>query len=85
MSKSVSSVIKSLNDTIFQTVKNYNPNLIILGHSFEINVQTLEQIKSFDKKIRALEERLESVTNWSKIVRKVNFKKNLLEFNINKR
>ncbi|MDC0255803.1 hypothetical protein OAK75_12955 [Bacteriovoracales bacterium] len=36
--------------------------------------------QSFDKKILQLEKRLESVTNWSKMVRKVNFKKNLLEF-----
>ena len=30
---------------IYQTVKNYKPDLILLGHSYDIETETLERIK----------------------------------------
>jgi hypothetical protein len=35
--------------------------------------------KEFDKKIRPFKNNLESVTDWSKTLRKIDFKRNLLE------
>ncbi len=36
---------KYLNNMIYQTVKNYKPDLILLGHSYDIETETLERIK----------------------------------------
>ena len=36
---------KYLNNMIYQTVKNYKPDLILLGHSYDIDIETLERVK----------------------------------------
>ena len=36
---------KYLQESIIQTVKNYNPDLVLLGHADRVHVQTLEKIK----------------------------------------
>jgi len=40
-----------LNKQIIETTKNYNPDLILLGHSYNIKTETLEEIKSINKNI----------------------------------
>ena len=40
-----------LNKQIIQTARNYNPDLILLGHSYNINKDTFEEIKSFNKNV----------------------------------
>ena len=42
---------KYLNKQIVETAKNYNPDLILLGHSYNIHKETFETIKSFNKNI----------------------------------
>ena len=34
---------------IYETAKNYKPDLILLGHSYDIENETLERIKDFSK------------------------------------
>ena len=38
-----------LNTMIYETAKNYKPDLILLGHSYDIESDTLERIKDFSK------------------------------------
>ena len=40
-----------LNKQIIETSKNYNPDFILLGHSYNIYDDTFEKIKSFNKNI----------------------------------
>jgi hypothetical protein len=40
-----------LNKQIVETAKNYNPDLILLGHSYNIYKESFETIKSFNKNI----------------------------------
>ena len=40
-----------LNKQIIETARNYNPDLILLGHSYNIHKDTFETIKSFNKNI----------------------------------
>ncbi len=40
-----------LNKQIIETTKNYNPDFILLGHSYNIKNETFESIKSFNKNI----------------------------------
>ena len=40
-----------LNKQIIETTKNYNPDFILLGHSYNIQKETFEIIKSFNKNI----------------------------------
>ena len=47
--------IKYLNDLFIETVKNYNPDLIILGHSDNLDIKTFEAIKSFKKEIKIIQ------------------------------
>ena len=42
---------KYLNKQILETVKNYYPDFILLGHSYNIESDTLEKIKSLNKNI----------------------------------
>ena len=42
---------KHLNKQIVETTKNYNPDLILLGHSYNIENDTFEKIKSINKNI----------------------------------
>ena len=39
-----------LNTMIYETAKNYKPDLILLGHSYDIESDTLEKIKDLSKK-----------------------------------
>ncbi len=41
-----------LNTMLFETVKNYCPDLIILGHSDNLQIKTLEKIKQFNKDLK---------------------------------
>ena len=34
---------------IYETAKNYKPDLILLGHSYDIENETLERIKDYSK------------------------------------
>ena len=43
--------IDYLNKQIIETVKNYSPDFILLGHSYNIENSTLEQIKDHNKDI----------------------------------
>jgi len=40
-----------LNKQIIETIKNYNPDFVLLGHSYNIKKETFEEIKSFNKNI----------------------------------
>ena len=40
---------KYLNTMIYETAKNYKPDLILLGHSYDIETQTIEKIKDYSK------------------------------------
>ena len=40
-----------LNKQIVETAKNYNPDLILLGHSYNIYKESFETIKSFNKNV----------------------------------
>ena len=42
----------SLNKKIVSTVKNYNPDLLLIGHADLIYGSTLEQLKSFNKNLK---------------------------------
>ena len=44
--------VNQLNELFFNTVQNYNPDLILFGHSDNIHLETLERIKSFNKNIK---------------------------------
>ena len=37
---------------LFETVKNYSPDLLVLGHSDNLSLETLEKIKKFKKNIK---------------------------------
>ena len=43
---------QSLNKKIITTVKNYNPDLLLLGHADLIYVSTLKQLKQFNKNLK---------------------------------
>ncbi len=43
---------QSLNKKIIIAVKNYNPDLLLLGHADLINVSTLRKLKSFNKNLK---------------------------------
>jgi len=40
---------KYLNMMIYETAKNYKPDLILLGHSYDIETETIEKIKDYSK------------------------------------
>ncbi len=43
---------KSLNKKIISTVKNYNPDLLLIGHADLIYGSTLEELKTFNKNLK---------------------------------
>ena len=43
---------QSLNKKIITTVKNYNPDLLLLGHADLIDVSTLNKLKNFNKDLK---------------------------------
>jgi len=43
---------QSLNKKIITTVKNYNPDLLLLGHADLINAVTLSKLKNFNKNLK---------------------------------
>jgi len=47
--------IKYLNNLFIETVKNYSPDLIILGHSDNLDIETFEIIKSFKKDLKIVQ------------------------------
>ena len=49
---SAKSGLDFLNNMLFETVKNYSPDLIILGHSDNLKLETLAKIKQFKKDIQ---------------------------------
>lgn len=49
---SAKSGVDYLNTMLFETVKNYSPDLLVLGHSDNLNLETLEKIKKFKKNIK---------------------------------
>ena len=40
-----------LNKQIVETFKNYNPDFVLLGHSYNIHNDTFEKIKSINKNV----------------------------------
>ncbi len=46
---------KNLQHSILQTVKNYNPDIVLLGHSDRVHLDTLEKIKFINKNIKIAE------------------------------
>ena len=46
---------KNVNNKLLYTFKNYNPELIILGHADKINNHTLEIIRSINRDIKIIE------------------------------
>ena len=49
---SAKSGINYFNKMVSETVKNYSPDLVLLGHSDNINSRTLEEIKNFKKELK---------------------------------
>ena len=47
--------IKYLNNLFIETAKNYSPDLIILGHSDNLDIQSFEKIKSFKKDLKIVQ------------------------------
>ena len=46
---------KNLQKSILQTVRNYNPDIVLLGHADRIHLETIEKIKSINKDIKIAE------------------------------
>ena len=47
--------VNYLNKLFLETVKNYSPDLIILGHSDNLNIETFEQIRKMKKNIKIIQ------------------------------
>ncbi len=47
--------VNYLNKLFIETVKNYSPDLIILGHSDNLNIETFEQIKKINKNLKIIQ------------------------------
>ena len=47
--------VNYLNKLFVETVKNYSPDLIILGHSDNLNIETFEQIRKINKKLKIIQ------------------------------
>ena len=47
--------INYLNKLFIETVKNYSPDLIILGHSDNLNIETFDEIKKFKKNLKIVQ------------------------------
>ena len=46
---------KNLQKSVLQTVKNYNPDIVLLGHADRIHLETIEEIKSLNDDIKIAE------------------------------
>ena len=46
---------KNLQKSILQTVRNYNPDIVLLGHADRIHLETIEKIKSINRDIKIAE------------------------------
>ncbi len=44
--------VKQLNELFFESVQNYNPDLVLFGHSDNIYLETLEKIKNLNKNLK---------------------------------
>ena len=47
--------VNYLNKLFIETVMNYSPDLIILGHSDNLNIETFEQIKKINKNLKIIQ------------------------------
>jgi len=47
--------INYLNKLFVETVKNYSPDLIILGHCDNLNIETFEEVKRFKKNLKIIQ------------------------------
>ena len=41
---------KNLQKSVLQTVRNYNPDIVLLGHADRVHLETIEEIKQRDHK-----------------------------------
>ncbi len=46
---------KNLQKSILETVKNYNPDIVLLGHADRVHLETIEKIKYINKDIKIAE------------------------------
>ena len=44
--------VKQLNEIFYESVENYNPDLILFGHSDNINLETLDKVKTLNKNLK---------------------------------
>jgi glycosyltransferase involved in cell wall biosynthesis len=44
--------VEYLNKLLYESVQNYNPDLILLGHTDNLKIETLDKIKNFNKNIK---------------------------------
>ena len=54
---------KSFNNTILRTVKSFNPDLIILGHTDRISIKTFEKIRTIKKDIKIIKIFIDSISD----------------------
>ena len=54
---------KSFNKAIINKVKLFNPDLIVLGHTDRINIETFEKIRSFNNEIKIIKIFIDSISN----------------------
>ena len=47
--------INFLNKLFVETVKNYSPDLVILGHCDNLNIETFEEVKKFKKDLKIIQ------------------------------
>ena len=46
---------KHLNRLLLETFKNYNPDLVILGHADKVHNETLDKFRVYNKNIKIIE------------------------------
>ena len=44
--------VKQLNQLFYESVQNYNPDIILFGHSDNINLETLDKVKNLNKNLK---------------------------------
>mgnify|MGYP006076844927 FL=1 len=69
---------KTLNNKIIETCKNFNPDIIVMGHADNVSVETLDYLKNINKNIRFSQWFLDPVTKLGPDY--INNKKRLLKF-----
>ncbi len=70
--------IKILNDKIITSFKNFNPDLILMGHADNVSVETLEELKILNKNLKISQWFLDPITKHGPDY--INNKKRLLKF-----